>query len=137
MPGLTSSNEFIARDEGEHCSFACLLYSKIVNRLDENIVHDIVKDAVDIEKEFINESLPCRLIGMNAEQMTTYIEYVTDRLLTQLGYSKIYHAINPFDFMEKIALEGKTNFFENRPSQYQKAAVMNTTKNDYSYTDDF
>ena len=137
MPGLTSSNEFIARDEGEHCSFACLLYSKIVNRLDESIVHAIVKDAVDIEKEFINESLPCRLIGMNAEQMTTYIEYVTDRLLTQLGYSKIYNAVNPFDFMEKIALEGKTNFFENRPSQYQKAAVMNKTKNDYSYTDDF
>jgi ribonucleoside-diphosphate reductase beta chain len=137
MPGLTSSNEFIARDEGEHCSFACLLYSKIVNRLDESVVHDIVKDAVDIEKEFINESLPCRLIGMNAEQMTTYIEYVTDRLLTQLGYSKIYNAVNPFDFMEKIALEGKTNFFENRPSQYQKAAVMNKTKNDYSYTDDF
>jgi len=137
MPGLTSSNEFIARDEGEHCSFACLLYSKIINRLDESIVHAIVKDAVDIEKEFINESLPCRLIGMNAEQMTTYIEYVTDRLLTQLGYSKIYNAVNPFDFMEKIALEGKTNFFENRPSQYQKASVMNKTKNDYSYTDDF
>jgi ribonucleotide reductase beta subunit family protein with ferritin-like domain len=137
MPGLTSSNEFIARDEGEHTNFACLLYSKIVNRLDESTVHAIVRDAVDIEKEFINESLPCRLIGMNSEQMTTYIEYVADRLLTQLGYSKIYKAQNPFDFMEKIALEGKTNFFENRPSQYQKASVLNKTKNNYSYDEDF
>jgi len=137
MPGLTSSNEFIARDEGEHASFACLLYSKIVNRLDEKIIKDIFKDAVDIEKEFINESLPCRLIGMNAEQMSNYIEYVADRLLVQLGYTKIYNTTNPFDFMEKIGMEGKTNFFENRPTQYQKAAVMNKSNNDYSYSEDF
>ena len=137
MPGLTSSNEFIARDEGEHCLFACLLYSKIVNRLDESIVHSIVKDAVDIEKEFIIESLPCRLIGMNSEQMTKYIEYVTDRLLTQLGYSKMYNAVNPFDFMEKIGLEGKTNFFEKRVTQYQLGSTNNKTRNNYNYDEDF
>ena len=100
-------------------------------------VKDILKDAVDIEKEFINESLPCRLIGMNAEQMSNYIEYVADRLLVQLGYTKMYNTINPFDFMEKIGMEGKTNFFENRPTQYQKAAVMNKSNNDYSYSEDF
>jgi len=137
MPGLTASNEFIARDEGEHCSFACLLYSKIVNRLDEKTIKDIFKDAVDIEKEFIIESLPCRLVGMNAELMSNYIEYVADRLLVQLGYTKIYNTINPFDFMEKIGMEGKTNFFEGKPTQYQKAAVLNKTKNDHSYTEDF
>jgi len=137
MPGLTASNEFIARDEGEHCSFACLLYSKIVNRLDEKTIKDIFKDAVDIEKEFIIESLPCRLIGMNAELMSNYIEYVADRLLVQLGYTKIYNTVNPFDFMEKIGMEGKTNFFEGKPTQYQKAAVLNKTKNDHSYTEDF
>jgi len=137
MPGLTSSNEFIARDEGSHTEFACLLYSKIVNRLDEEIVHGIVKDAVEIEKEFINDSLPCRLIGMNADQMKTYIEYVADRLLNQLGYSKIYNSTNPFDFMEKIGMEGKSNFFENRPTQYQKAGVLNKSKGDFSYSEDF
>ena len=137
MPGLTASNEFIARDEGSHTEFACLLYSKIVNRLDEEIVHGIVKDAVEIEKEFINDSLPCRLIGMNSDQMKTYIEYVADRLLNQLGYSKIYNSTNPFDFMEKIGREGKSNFFENRPTQYQKAGVLNKSKGDFSYSEDF
>lgn len=137
MPGLTTSNEFIARDEGSHTEFACLLYSKIVERIDESEVKDIVKEAVDIEKEFINESLPCRLVGMNSEQMSNYIEFVADRLLNQLGYSKLYKTANPFDFMEKIGMEGKTNFFEARPSQYQKASVMNKTKNDYTYTEDF
>jgi len=137
MPGLCVSNEFIARDEGSHCEYACLLYSKILNRVDEDEVKKIVKDAVDIEKEFIIESLPCRLIGMNAEQMSNYIEYVADRLLNQLGYSKMYKTTNPFDFMEKIGLEGKTNMFEGRVSSYAKAHVNNKTKHDYTYSEDF
>ena len=97
----------------------------------------IVKDAVDIEKEFIIESLPCRLIGMNAEQMSNYIEYVADRLLNQLGYSKMYKTVNPFDFMEKIGMEGKSNFFEGRVTSYAKAHISNKTKHDYTYTEDF
>jgi ribonucleotide reductase beta subunit family protein with ferritin-like domain len=137
MPGLTLSNEFIARDEGSHTEFACLLYSKIVERIDESEVKEIVKEAVDIEKEFINESLPCRLVGMNSEQMSNYIEFVADRLLNQLGYSKLYKTSNPFDFMEKIGMETKGNFFEGRVSTYQKASVLNKTKNDYTYTEDF
>jgi len=137
MPGLCVSNEFIARDEGAHTEFACLLYSKINNRIDEKEVKEIVKDAVNIEKEFINESLPCRLVGMNAEQMSNYIEYVADRLLNQLGYSKLYKATNPFDFMDKIGMEVKSNFFEGRVSTYQNASIMNKTKNDYTYTEDF
>jgi ribonucleotide reductase beta subunit family protein with ferritin-like domain len=137
MPGLCKANEFIARDEGQHTSFACLLYSKIVNRLDEDLVKDIVKDAVEIEKEFINDSLPCRLIGMNSDQMSTYIEYVADRLLLQLGYTKMYNSKNPFDFMEMISLEGKTNFFEKKVSQYRNAAVGNKTKHNFEFTEDF
>jgi ribonucleoside-diphosphate reductase beta chain len=137
MPGLCKANEFIARDEGEHTSFACLLYSKILNRLDEDLVKDIVKDAVEIEKEFINDSLPCRLIGMNSDQMSTYIEYVADRLLLQLGYTKMYNSKNPFDFMEMISLEGKTNFFEKKVSQYRNAAVGNKTKHNFEFTEDF
>ncbi len=123
MPGLTLSNEFIARDEGLHTDFACLLYSKIVNRLDKKKVHKIIRDAVKIEKQFITKSLPCELIGMNAELMSQYIEFVADRLLIQLGYPKAYKATNPFPFMERISLENKDNFFEKRVSTYAKASV--------------
>jgi ribonucleoside-diphosphate reductase beta chain len=123
MPGLTLSNEFIARDEGLHTDFACLLYSKIVNRLDKKKAQKIIRDAVKIEKQFITKSLPCELIGMNAELMSQYIEYVADRLLLQLGYPKVYKATNPFPFMERISLENKDNFFEKRVSTYGKAAV--------------
>jgi ribonucleotide reductase beta subunit family protein with ferritin-like domain len=137
MPGLTVSNEFIARDEGSHCEFACLLYSKILNRIDEDEVKDIVREAVEIEKEFIVESLPCRLVGMNSEQMSNYIEYVADRLLNQLGYSKLYKTANPFDFMDKIGMETKSNFFEGRVTSYAKAHVNNKSRHDYTYTEDF
>jgi ribonucleoside-diphosphate reductase beta chain len=122
MPGLTLSNEFIARDEGLHTDFACLLYSKIVNRLPKQRVHTLIREAVKIEKKFITKSLPCELIGMNAKLMAQYIEYVADRLCVQLGYPKIYHSANPFDFMERISLENKDNFFEKRVSTYAKAA---------------
>jgi ribonucleoside-diphosphate reductase beta chain len=123
MPGLTLSNEFIARDEGLHTDFACLLYSKIVNRLSKKTIHKILRDAVKIEKHFITKALPCELIGMNAELMKQYIEYVADRLSLQLGYPKIYCATNPFDFMERISLENKDNFFEKRVTTYGKAGV--------------
>lgn len=123
MPGLTLSNEFIARDEGLHTDFACLLYSKVVNKLDKKKAHKIIRDAVKIEKQFITKSLPCELIGMNAELMSQYIEFVADRLLLQLGYPKAYKATNPFPFMERISLENKDNFFEKRVSTYAKAAV--------------
>jgi ribonucleoside-diphosphate reductase beta chain len=123
MPGLTLSNEFIARDEGLHTDFACLLYSKLVNRLTKQQAHKIIRDAVKIEKQFITKSLPCELIGMNAKLMTQYIEFVADRLLLQLGYPKAYSAANPFSFMENMSLENKDNFFEKRVSTYAKAAV--------------
>ena len=123
MPGLTLSNEFIARDEGIHTDFACLLYSKLVNRLTKQQAHKIIRDAVKIEKQFITKSLPCELIGMNVKLMAQYIEYVADRLLLQLGYPKAYSATNPFPFMERISLEGKDNFFEKRVSTYAKAGV--------------
>jgi ribonucleoside-diphosphate reductase beta chain len=123
MPGLTLSNEFIARDEGLHTDFACLLYSKIVNRLSKDKAHKVIREAVKIEKHFITKALPCELIGMNAELMKQYIEFVADRLCLQLGYPKIYRATNPFDFMERISLENKDNFFEKRVSTYAKAAV--------------
>lgn len=123
MPGLTLSNEFIARDEGLHTDFACLLYSKVVNRLDKKKAHKIIRDAVKIEKQFITKSLPCELIGMNADLMSQYIEFVADRLLLQLGYPKVYKAQNPFPFMERISLENKDNFFEKRVSTYAKATV--------------
>jgi ribonucleotide reductase beta subunit family protein with ferritin-like domain len=126
MPGLTTSNEFIARDEGMHTDFACLLYGKIKNRLKKAAVNKIIKEAVKIEKNFITKALPCELIGMNAELMSQYIEFVADRLVSQLGYPKIYDAANPFDFMERISLEGKDNFFEKRVSNYAKAAVGKT-----------
>ena len=123
MPGLTLSNEFIARDEGIHTDFACLLYSKIVGRLTKQKVQKIIREAVKIEKQFITKALPCQLIGMNADLMKQYIEFVADRLSLQLGYPKIYNSANPFDFMERISLENKDNFFEKRVSTYAKAAV--------------
>ena len=123
MPGLTVSNEFIARDEGLHTDFACLVYSKLVNRLSKQQAHKIIRDAVKIEKQFITKSLPCELIGMNAKLMSQYIEFVADRLLMQLGYPKAYSAANPFSFMERISLENKDNFFEKRVTTYAKAAV--------------
>jgi ribonucleoside-diphosphate reductase beta chain len=123
MPGLTVSNEFIARDEGLHCEFACLLYSKLATKLTKKEAHKIIREAVKIEKQFITKSLPCDLIGMNAKLMAQYIEFVADRLLLQLGYPKAYSATNPFPFMERISLEGKDNFFEKRVSTYAKAGV--------------
>ena len=126
MPGLTTSNEFIARDEGLHTDFACLLYGKIKNRLKKAQVHKIVKEAVVIEKNFITKALPCELIGMNAVLMSQYIEFVADRILMQLGYPKVYEVANPFEFMERISLEGKDNFFEKKVSNYAKAAVGKT-----------
>jgi ribonucleoside-diphosphate reductase beta chain len=123
MPGLTVSNEFIARDEGLHTEFACLLYSKLLNKLSKKDAHKIIRDAVKIEKQFITKSLPCDLIGMNAKMMSQYIEFVADRLLLQLGYPKAYSATNPFPFMEKISLENKDNFFEKKVSTYAKASV--------------
>lgn len=123
MPGLTLSNEFIARDEGLHTDFACLLYSKIANKLPKQKAHKIIREAVKIEKHFITKALPCELIGMNADLMKQYIEFVADRLSLQLGYPKIYGATNPFDFMERISLENKDNFFEKRVSTYAKATV--------------
>lgn len=123
MPGLTLSNEFIARDEGLHTDFACALYEEIEKKLPKTKVHKIIREAVKIEKEFITKSLPCDLIGMNSKLMSQYIEFVADRLSTQLGYGKVYSASNPFDFMERISLEGKDNFFEKRVSTYAKAGV--------------
>ena len=124
MPGLTFSNELISRDEGLHCDFACLLYSMMKHRPHEDTILKIITDAVEIEKEFITEALPVDLIGMNAKMMAQYIEFVADRLLKALGYSAIYNASNPFDWMELISLEGKTNFFEKRVGDYQKSGVM-------------
>jgi len=123
MPGLTCSNELISRDEALHTEFAILIYSLLQNKLDKNIVTEIIMDAVSIEKEFITESIPCKLIGMNADMMTEYIEFVADRLLVQLGYTKIYNSNNPFAFMDMISMEGKTNFFEKRVTEYSKAGV--------------
>ncbi|KAI3520675.1 hypothetical protein L2E82_33228 [Cichorium intybus] len=142
MPGLTFSNELISRDEGLHCDFACLLYSLLKMKLSEERVKAIISDAVEIEREFVCEALPCRLVGMNADLMSTYIEFVADRLMTALGYGKIYNVQNPFDWMELISLQGKTNFFEKRVGEYQKASVMsniNGNGNDHVFKmdDDF
>ena len=134
MSGLTFSNELISRDEGLHTDFACLLYSKLNSKLGIDDFNNIVKEAVEIETEFITKSLPCRLIGMNSDLMKIYIEYVADRLCIQLGYSKIYNATNPFDFMELISLRPKSNFFEVRVGEYIKADV---NKNDFNSNDDF
>merc|ERR1711879_832758 len=124
MPGLTFSNELISRDEGLHTDFACLLYKRIMRRLEEEDAHKLIKSAVDAEIEFVTASLPVRLIGMNADMMTEYIKFVADRLCFALGYEKIYNAKNPFDWMEMISLQGKTNFFERRVCEYQKANVL-------------
>lgn len=138
MPGLTFSNELISRDEGLHCDFACLLYSQLVNKLPQEKVKDIITNAVEIEKEFVSDALPVRLIGMNAEMMCQYIEFVADRLLVALGCPKAYNAINPFDFMELISLQGKTNFFEKRVAEYQKSGVMGKKEdNVFSLDEDF
>ena len=141
MPGLTFSNELISRDEGMHTDFAILLYSKIKNRVPVQNVHDIFREAVSIEKKFVIDSLPCSLIGMNSTLMSEYIEFVADRLLTQLEYPKIFLTKNPFPFMENSALKGKTNFFEKRVGEYQKSAVAGTREisNDAfgSVSDDF
>ena len=123
MPGLTFSNELIARDEGMHTDFACLLYSMLSNKLSQKVIFNIIQEAVDIEKIFITESLPCNLIGMNSNLMTEYIEFVADRLLQQLGYNKLYNAKNPFSFMEMISIDSKVNFFEKRNEAYRKAEV--------------
>lgn len=125
MPGLTFSNELISRDEGLHCDFACALFRHVDEKPTEERVHEIVKDAVAIEQEFLTEALPVALIGMNNNLMKQYIEFVADRLLLELGYSKIYNQENPFDFMNQISLAGKTNFFEKRVGEYQKSGVMN------------
>ena len=140
MPGLSFSNELISRDEGLHCDFACLLYTKhLLNRMPKKTVETIIRDAVEIEKEFVTDALPVNLIGMNAKLMQQYIEFVADRLLVELGNEKIYNATNPFDFMDMISLQGKTNFFEKRVGEYQKAGVMNQNKetNKFSLDADF
>jgi len=121
MPGLTFSNELISRDEALHCEFAVLLYSKLLSQLSEMEIHLMIKEAVAIEKEFIIESIPCRLIGMNAGLMSQYIEFVADRLAIQLGYAKVFGSTNPFDFMELISIESKVNFFEKRLAEYALA----------------
>lgn len=141
MPGLCFSNELISRDEGMHCDFACLIYNDHLQyKLSEETVVKIIEDAVAIEKEFVTDALPVNLIGMNAELMCQYIEFVADRLLNELGCSKIYNAKNPFDFMELISLQGKTNFFEKRVAEYQKAGVMKDVEDDtpkFSLDEDF
>lgn len=138
MPGLCASNELIARDEGQHASFAVLLYSKLKNKIPEADIHAMFMDAVEIEIGFICHSLPCSLLGMNSDLMIQYIKYVADRLLVDLGYNKFWNTTNPFDFMESISLEGKKNFFEGRPTQYQKASTLNKSKdNIFNFTADF
>jgi ribonucleoside-diphosphate reductase subunit M2 len=135
MPGLTFSNELISRDEALHCEFAILLYSKLLKKVDKARIHELIKEAVDIETEFICDALPCRLIGMNSEMMSQYIRFVADRLCVQLGYKKIYNVSNPFDFMELISLEGKTNFFEKRNDSY---ALANKKSDDaFDFNGDF
>lgn len=136
MPGLTFSNELISRDEALHCEFAILLYSKLQKKIDKSRIHEIIKEAVEIETEFICQALPCKLIGMNSELMTQYIKFVADRLVVQLGYKKIYNVTNCFDFMELISLESKTSFFERRVSEYALANKSNTD-NAFELTEEF
>jgi len=127
MPGLTFSNELISRDEGMHCDFAVHLHNNhLINKVPKTRITEILTNALDIERKFITESLPASLIGMNANLMTQYLEFVTDRLLVELGCDRVYNSSNPFDFMDMISLQGKTNFFEKRVGEYQKAGVMNT-----------
>lgn len=139
MPGLSFSNELISRDEGLHCDFACLLYNKyVVNKMTKEEIKTIILDAVEIEKEFILDALPVKLIGMNSDLMSQYIEFVADRLLVELGNSKEFNVSNPFDFMEMISIQGKTNFFEKRVGEYQKAGVLNNDGGqNFSLDEDF
>jgi ribonucleoside-diphosphate reductase subunit M2 len=136
MPGLTFSNELISRDEALHCEFAVLLYNKLVKKVNKQKIYELIKEAVEIESEFICEALPCRLIGMNSQMMTQYIQFVADRLCVQLGYDKIYNVTNSCDFMETISLESKCNFFEKRVGEY---ALANKSNSDiaFEFTDDF
>jgi ribonucleoside-diphosphate reductase beta chain len=136
MPGLSFSNELISRDEGLHCDFACLLYNDhLNNKLTKEEVKEIIMDAVAIEKEFVTDAIPVRLIGMNSDLMAQYIEFVADRLLVELGNEKVYNTQNPFDFMDMISIQGKTNFFEKRVGEYQKAGVLNG-KESHGFTTD-
>jgi ribonucleoside-diphosphate reductase beta chain len=139
MPGLSFSNELISRDEGMHCDFAVHLHNNhIINKVSQDRIKEILTSALEIEKEFITESLPVRLIGMNSELMIQYLEFVTDRLLLDLGCSRVYNSENPFDFMANIALQGKTNFFEKRVGEYQKAGIMNKNEDDpFGFDADF
>ena len=139
MPGLSFSNELISRDEGLHCDFACLLYNNhLVNQLPKETVTKIITDAVEIEKIFVTDAIPVKLIGMNADLMQQYIEFVADRLLGELGCKTVYNATNPFDFMDMISIQGKTNFFEKRVAEYQKAGVLNSGENQsFSLDEDF
>jgi ribonucleoside-diphosphate reductase beta chain len=134
MPGLTFSNELISRDEGSHCEFACLLYKMLDVKLSTEDATRIITDAVEIEKEFVSDALPVSLIGMNAKLMSQYIEFVADRWLDELGYPKVYNVSCPFDFMEMISLQGKTNFFEKRVGDYQKSGVLNGTPENKSFS---
>jgi ribonucleotide reductase beta subunit family protein with ferritin-like domain len=136
MPGLTFSNELISRDEGLHCDFGCLLYSMLENKLSQERIYEIVGEAVEYEKEFVSESLPVSLLGMNADLMKQYIEFCADRLIYQLGYEKLYNVKNCFEWMELISLQGKTNFFEKRTAEYQRAGVMVFDKEDNIFTTD-
>lgn len=138
LPGLTLSNEFISRDEGLHTEFAVAMYDRLQNKLSEEAVQSIVQEAVECETEFITESLPVSLIGMNARDMKQYIQFVADRLLVQLGYQKLYKVGNPFDFMDLISLEGKTNFFEKKVSEYSKPGVgMDAAQMVVKFDEDF
>jgi ribonucleotide reductase beta subunit family protein with ferritin-like domain len=139
LPGLCFSNELISRDEGLHTDFACLMYSAIEEKLSQEVIYEIIGEAVEIENEFIVESLPCKLLGMNSGMMTQYIKFVADRLLLQLGYDKRYNVVNPFTWMEMISMEGKTNFFEKRVGEYSKnnVKVDGTTNKDIVLDADF
>ena len=128
MPGLCFSNELISRDEGLHTDFACLLYSMVDNKLSTERIYEIIGEAVLYEIEFVIDALPVRLIGINSESMSEYIKFCADRLIYALGYPKMYHALNPFEWMELMSLQGKTNFFERRVSEYQKAGVSMASK---------
>ena len=138
MPGLSFSNELISRDEGMHCDFAVMLHNNhLANKVSEERIKEIILSALEIEKEFITESLPVKLIGMNQDLMKQYLEFVTDRLLVDLGCSKVFNSENPFDFMANISLQGKTNFFEKRVAEYQKAGVLNSSENAFDLDVDF
>ena len=138
LPGLCFSNELISRDEGMHCDFAVLLHNEhLANKVSEERIKEIITSALEIEKEFITESLPVRLIGMNQDLMKQYLEFVADRLLVDLGCSKVYNSTCPFDFMENIALQGKTNFFEKRTGEYQKSGIINKNSDTFEMNDDF